>query len=117
MPMPPMLPMMAAMMTAMAARTALFTSAFKKLKKQKKIEKKAAKKAYKAGKKVLMSRMMTGDVPQPQDFIDGRNEYSWFEFPLLPGVPELPVLIPRPGDTSVAEYVKLFKMINKDKKG
>ena len=112
-----MLPMIPMMLASMATRALIFGSAMKKLKKMKKMEKKMAKKAYKKGKKVLMSRMMSGQMPTPADFTNGRDEFSYFEFPRIPGVPELPSVVPRPGDTSVAEYVKLFKALNKNKKG
>ena len=72
-----------------------------------------AMKAYKKGKKVIMARMMAGQMPQPADFINGRDEYSYFEFPRMPGIPEIPSLIPRPGDVTMADYKALFKMMNK----
>lgn len=115
---PMMLPMMIPMMmAAMATKAKMFKSAMKKLKKMKNMEKKMAMKAYKKGKKVIMARMMAGQAPQPSDFINGRDEYSYFEFPMLPGVPELPPIFPRPGDVEITDYINLFKMMNKKGKG
>lgn len=91
----------------------IFTAAAKKLKKQKKMEKKAAKKMYKKGMTMLMARMMSGQMPQPSDFMTSRNTYSTFVFPQEEGFPDIPQILPGPDDLTVPDYVKLFKTLNK----
>lgn len=87
-----------------------YAVAMKKMKMAKKAKKKMAKKEYKSGMMTVMSRMMAGQMPQPQDFVtDG---YSYFEFPQLQGTVDIPSLIPGPLDLSIKDYKYLYKYMN-----
>ena len=65
--------------------------------------------------KNLVKKAMSGQLPSPIDFINSRDEFSWFEFPEQYGQIEFPSLFPAPGELGMKEYLKLKKELNKIK--